>query len=250
MALMRTPALLAGGLPRYWPVLLAALLLTAPLVLAAPAQAKEPQITPAGQEIRVARKVEPMAPPRLPHPGGGMFPGPGSQSVFFKHLPRGHVVLRHHNQEFYYHHGHFFRHNDRGFFPFHPPAGVVVPMLPPGYTRIIVRGSPYYFYHGIYYIDGPGGYVVVAPPPADLLPPPVIAPTPAAPYGTISVTAPSLNVRSGPGRAYGVVAVVQQGDLYPVYATAPGWLYIRLPDGQYGWVEQAFTAPATASPSG
>ena len=36
----------------------------------------------------------------------------------------------------------------------------------------------------------------------------------------------------------------------PVYATAQGWLYILLPDGQYGWVERAFTAPSTTTPSG
>ncbi len=112
----------------------------------------------------------------------------------------------------------------------------------------MVTGSPYYYYEGVYYTQRPNGFVVVAPPPSVVLPP--TAPAPVSSYGAISVTAPSLNVRSGPGREYRVITVIQRGDIYPVQATAPGWFYIQLPDGRFGWVEQGYTAPAAAAPSG
>jgi hypothetical protein len=201
-----------------------------------------------------AHRVEPRAPhvdprtpavdPRTPHVKR---PSPG-RPVVVKRLPHGHFEVHKGRDKYYYHHGHYFRRSNFGFITIMPPVGLVVPILPPGYTTVVVAGSPYYYYEGIYYSQASNGFVVVTPPPAAVLPPP--RPAPVSPYGAISVTAASLNVRSGPGRQYNVITVIQQGDIYPVQANAPGWIYIQLPDGRFGWVEQIYTAPAASAPSG
>ena len=218
-------------------VALAALALYFFLALAAPAQARDPRqegMPPRGGANHPAMHPEHAA------PRGG--------PVVIRQLPRGNVTVRMGRDEYYYHHGHYFRRGGIGFVAILPPVGLVVPLLPPGYTTVVVAGSPFYYYEGVYYTQRPDGFVVVAPPPTVVLPP--ASPAPAPSYGTISVTAISLNVRSGPGRGYNVITVIQRGDICPVQATAPGWLYIQLPDGRFGWVEQSYTTPAATVPSG
>lgn len=175
-------------------------------------------------------------------------PAPRGGPVVVERLPRGHVTVRYKRNDYFYHHGHYFRRGGVGFFAIVPPIGLIVPFLPPGYTTVVVTGHPYYYYEGVYYRQAPTGFVVVSPPPNVVVPAP--APAPATTYGAISVTAAALNVRSGPGLNYPVMTVIQQGEIYPVQATAQGWLYIQLPDGRYGWVQQAYTAPAATVPSG
>ena len=171
-----------------------------------------------------------------------------SRAAVVEHLPRGHVTVYMGRNEYYYHHGHYFRRGGGGFITILPPVGLVVPLLPPGYTTVVVAGSPYYYYEGVYYSQAPSGFVVATPPSSVVLPPPATAPV--SPYNAISVTAASLNVRSGPGREYNVITIIQRGDIFPVQTSAPGWLYIKLPDGRFGWVEQIFTTPAASAPSG
>jgi SH3-like domain-containing protein len=69
-------------------------------------------------------------------------------------------------------------------------------------------------------------------------------------YGAVRVTAPYLNVRSGPDRDYTVITVIQQGNIYPVQAVAEGWHYIQLTDGKFDWMEQIHTTPADLEPNG
>jgi dipeptidyl aminopeptidase/acylaminoacyl peptidase len=54
----------------------------------------------------------------------------------------------------------------------------------------------------------------------------------------LTVLAPALNVRSGPGVTYPAVSVLAQGDQVPVVGqhTASGWWQVTLPDGGSGWV--------------
>ena len=68
--------------------------------------------------------------------------------------------------------------------------------------------------------------------------------------GRVVVTAPRLNVRSGPGRGYTVIGVIDQGTSLDVAGNAPGWLYVDLGDGRHGWVQQAYTAALPASANG
>lgn len=246
--------------------LTAALALAAWLVQVAPAQAGEP-----APGLRLAKgEYKLHSDPESPQ-GKSYKPKPPAKPEYYKKgpkiepvipkLPRGHVPApwykedRRHKEKYYYHHGHFFRPYDRGYIYVAPPPGVVVPFLPPGFTTMIVGGSQYYYYQGNYYSRVPTGYLVVtAPPAAPVVPDPVPPPPPApsvTPYGAVTITAPSLNVRTGPGREYNVVTVIPQGGVYPVQATSPNWVYIQLPDGQFGWVERVYTAPASAPvPSG
>jgi hypothetical protein len=64
--------------------------------------------------------------------------------------------------------------------------------------------------------------------------------------GKVVVATPALNVRQGPGLKHDVMTIVRQGVLLDVSGSAPGWLYVKTPSGQYGWVMQQYTnAPLT-----
>ena len=62
--------------------------------------------------------------------------------------------------------------------------------------------------------------------------------TPRPSPSTAEILAWGLNVRSGPGVAYPVIATLAKGKSVPVLAVDPasGWLQIELPDGQTGWI--------------
>src|SRR5262245_9217288 len=54
----------------------------------------------------------------------------------------------------------------------------------------------------------------------------------------LTVIAPALNVRSGPGVTYPALDTLLQGDQLPVISqdAASGWWQIQLPTGTTGWV--------------
>jgi hypothetical protein len=67
---------------------------------------------------------------------------------------------------------------------------------------------------------------------------PVPSPTPEP---DLVVEAESLNVRSGPGTAYDIVAAVKEGDTLVVLGQAYdcAWLLVELPGGDEGWITGA-----------
>lgn len=73
---------------------------------------------------------------------------------------------------------------------------------------------------------------------------------PAAAGNWVSVTTPILNVRSGPGLNFSITGRVYQGDLLLAKGSAPQWVYVRLPGGNFGWVMTEFTAQTSAVASG
>ena len=75
--------------------------------------------------------------------------------------------------------------------------------------------------------------VVVKEPP----PPPVKITVPSR----VLVVVKALNVRQGPGFQHDVLTFVHQGAMLEVAGSAPGWLYVRTPSGQYGWVMRQYT---------
>ena len=81
-------------------------------------------------------------------------------------------------------------------------------------------------------------YVPAYPPPAPL-------PTHtyrSAPTGeSLVVTAPRLNVRSGPGTHHPVIGEVQLNNVLDIVGSADGWWQVRLYSGRYGWVMGAYT---------
>ncbi len=161
-------------------------------------------------------------------------------------LPAGHHRMDWRGHRYYYHGGHFFRHHDRGFVLVAPPFGLVVASLPFGYASLVLGGITYFTYLGVYYRHVPAGYMVVAPPPT--APPAPVAPR--ASYASVTVTAPSLNVRQGPSMGHPVLGVVTLGDTLAVLDTTPGWLYVQTSSGLLGWVDQRFTSPLSSGASG
>lgn len=78
--------------------------------------------------------------------------------------PRGHVI-RHHNVDYRYDRGIFYRPQGNGFIATRPPLGLRITVLPPTYIRIYAGNRPYYYYDGIYYDNiGSNSYEVIQPP--------------------------------------------------------------------------------------
>ena len=65
--------------------------------------------------------------------------------------------------------------------------------------------------------------------------------------GTVTITNPQyVNVRSGGGTSYEVIAQVQPGSVYPcVGIAASGWYAILLDDGRTGYVERSAKVSST-----
>lgn len=59
----------------------------------------------------------------------------------------------------------------------------------------------------------------------------------------VVVTAPELNVRTGPGFNHSIAGYVVRGEGLQVLGRAPGWFYVRTASGQHGWVMIDFTVP-------
>ncbi|RJX29514.1 MAG: hypothetical protein C4525_14395 [Desulfarculus sp.] len=180
-------------------------------------------------------------------------PGRGRNPQVVPRLPGGHQSYVYRGARYYGYGGVYYRPFGRGYVVSRPPRGFFVRALPIGFATLVIAGLTYYTLAGIYYRPAPNGYVVVDPPAGVVVtsppPPPMVAPS--APQGTAMVTAPLLNVRSGPGYNYPVTATVNQGFNLTVYGQQPGWLYVQTPGGQFGWVAQRFTnMPVVPVPSG
>src|SRR5215468_9649372 len=52
-----------------------------------------------------------------------------------------------------------------------------------------------------------------------------------------------IEVRSGPGLTYEVMAKVQSGESYVVVAQQQDWYKIQLPDGREGWIHRFYAEP-------
>lgn len=166
---------------------------------------------------------------RLPPPGRG----------FYRELPSGHKKVYVHNDWYFIHDGCFYRRAYNGYVWIAPPIGLIVTSLPLGYTTFYLGGVEYYSYAGVYYRPASQGYVVVEEPTE--LPP--IWETDAPPADFIIVNTEILNVRSGPGSDFPVVAEVYYGNKLPVIGTYHEWYYIRLENGRKGWINSYYTYP-------
>jgi len=176
-------------------------------------------------------------------------PGPGyNQRV--DRLPQGYHPVKAGRDNYYYYGGRYYRPHNHGYVVVRPPVGVWVPSLPPGYVSVVIGAMTYFAFMGVFYERTPTGYVVVAPPAPATIAPPAVG---GAVFGTVTVMASSLNVRGGPSHNQVVILVLNQGEVLSVVGSVPGWLYVVLPNGQYGWVDQNYTTPivpAVAPPAG
>ena len=133
-----------------------------------------------------------------------------------------------------------------------PHVGSIWAALPLGVLTLAVGSMIYYHYAGVYYRQVPAGYVVVEAPREVTVVrelPPVNSPA-AVSGNRVVVTAPRLNFRSGPGTGFEVISVIVKDAVLEVRGSAPEWLYVKLFDGRYGWVQQVYTTPLDSPAQG
>ena len=155
---------------------------------------------------------------------------PQQPVTVIRELPRGHrnVVV---GQTRYYIHDHrFYTRGQGGYVLVRPPIGAVVASLPIGAVNISIGGVFYSRFDEVYYRPMHGGYMVVAPPYT-----PVVV-----------VWTSALNVRTGPGLHFPIIAQVGQGQALTVTGDSFGWYYVRLPNGTLGWVMSDYTRSLSA----
>jgi uncharacterized protein YgiM (DUF1202 family) len=174
------------------------------------------------------------------HPRAPVAPRHGE---VFVNLPAGHRTVYVGRSRYFYRSGVFYTRGPSGYVVVRAPVGAVIAAPPAGCRTVVVGGATYHAYNGDYYQNGPAGYVVVQAP--------AVVPQPPSMAGQqVSVTAHTLNVRSGPGMGHPVIEQVRQGFIVTVQGTAPGWLYVRTPSGKFGWVSGKYTVPFVSVPSG
>jgi hypothetical protein len=158
-------------------------------------------------------------------------------------LPRGYKRIWYRREPYYFFGGVFYRPTLSGFVVVKAPVGAIVISLPVGYQRLWYDDTVYYIYDGTFYRQIPAGYIVVEPPPALIVEdggPELVQPLEKG-SGKVSVTAPILNVRSGPAMHYPKIYQVERGYILEVMGKSDGWLYVQLPNGEFGWVMAEFT---------
>ena len=190
-----------------------------------------------------------MATVAVAQPGRG--PGLGPGEVLHK-MPPGHRAVHFGGSRYYFHGGAFYQKRPGGFFPVHAPVGAVVFSLPVGAMALLVGGITYYLYNDVYYRRTSQGYVVVEKPSEVVV---VKATSPVVPSQqtageTVTITTALLNVRSGPGLNFPVVQQVRQHEMVTVNGYAPEWLYVKLPDGRFGWVMLKYTSALDPNAAG
>jgi Ni/Co efflux regulator RcnB len=160
-----------------------------------------------------------------------------------KRLPRGYRRTWYGNTPYYYNRGAFYRPSHSGFVVVGAPSGSIIVSLPIGYRRVWVNNSMYYSYGGNFYQKARSGYTVVSPPETVVVQEeaPVIVQPPESAAGEVTVTTEILNVRSGPGLKHPIIHQIHEGYILEVQGKTVGWLYVQLPNGEYGWVMNIYT---------
>lgn len=170
-----------------------------------------------------------------------------------RHTPARHPQKRHapvvvKNRTYFYLDGIFYRSGLNGYIAVQAPLGAIVLSLPIGSHDIVVGGSKYYVYGGVYYRHAPSGYEVVRKPYLG-----EAYCTPDNEYRDLEqamVIPRILNVRQGPGKSHPIIYKVYRDDVLEIIGRAPGWVYVHLPYGEFGWVMAQYVRPVGPSPKG
>jgi hypothetical protein len=160
-------------------------------------------------------------------------------------LPRGYKRAWYNRVPYYYMHGVFYRPGLSGYVVVKAPFGAIVVSLPVGYQRLWIDNTAYYAYGGYFYRKVPTGFVVVEPPNTvefEEVDPDIVRPSQTA-TGEVSVTVPVVNVRSGPSLNNPKIYQIHEGYILEIHGKSDGWLYVQLPNGEFGWVKSIFTKP-------
>jgi len=141
---------------------------------------------------------------------------------------------------------HVYRHHPHHYYPHYPRWGVFAVGITTGAiaTRLF-WGTPVRTI-----IVEPAQPIVVHPAPVIVQGAAMTPPPSAAAGDRLSVTAQILNVRSGPGMNFPIIDRVYQGELLSIKGSASQWVYVQLPNGNFGWVMAEFTARASSPASG
>jgi hypothetical protein len=159
-------------------------------------------------------------------------------------LPAKHRKVVVGRQNYFFHQGVFYRQGPGGYVVVRAPIGAIVATIPMGFLTFAVADRTYFYYGGMYYRQVPSGYMVVESPPETV----VVQESSDEPDVTpmvgdrVSVTAELLNVRSGPNKNHSVIAQIPKGTVMVVHGHAPGWLYVELRNGTFGWIRAGYAA--------
>jgi hypothetical protein len=158
-------------------------------------------------------------------------------------LPRGYRRAWYQRRPYFYSSGVFYRTGPSGFTVVRAPAGAIVVSLPVGYRRLWIDDTVYYAYGGTFYRRVPSGYAVVEAPTTIVVEEdvPVLVRPLKPSTGRVSVTASVLNVRSGPSLDDPVIYQIHEGYILDVHGKSNWWLYVQLPNGEFGWIKSVFT---------
>lgn len=165
-----------------------------------------------------------------------------------QHAPARYVPVAVKDRQYFFLDGIFYRPGLNSYIAVQAPLGAIVLSLPIGAYDVAVGGSKYSVYGGVYYRHVPNGYEVVKKPYMgeaycstdddykDLK--------------QVMVVPPILNVREGPGMNHPVVYKVYRNDVLKIIGEAPGWVYVSLPHGEFGWVMKEYVSPLEPAAKG
>ncbi len=163
-------------------------------------------------------------------------------------LPLTFALITVAGMHYYYNRGMYYRElPEKQYVVITPPVGAVITRLPDGYVTFRTGGIEYYYYGDAYYKRLPSGYIVVEPPyevPATTSIQTYKSASPA--IEQVIVTTNMLNVRSGPGMEHPIIFQIPNGTALETHGTAPEWLFVKLPSGEFGWVMKKFTVPESS----
>jgi len=159
-------------------------------------------------------------------------------------LPARHQTVIVGKSHYFFHNRGFYRNRPPGYVVGKAPIGAFVSSIPVGHISLFIGSMPYFYYGGVYYRRIPSGYVVVEAPPKTVIVEETTAVCEDLPAvgERVTVTGQLLNVRSGPGENHSVIGQIRQGTVVVVRGHAPGWFYVELPNGKFGWIMLEFTS--------
>lgn len=147
----------------------------------------------------------------------------------YRSLPAEVFALSVAGTAFFYHMGTYYRQTPAGYVVVQAPFGARVRVLPESCSTLYIDGRRYYDCEDVYYEPDGDDYIVVERPSGHY-------PVAVAIGDEVRIKAEFLNVRSGPGTRYRAVSKLYRGEIVEVGGIDGEWYYVRLPNGQYGWI--------------
>ena len=124
-----------------------------------------------------------------------------------------------------------------------PYRGTVTYLFHQESPIVRVRYVKYYYHNGIFYKRGTARLVVIKKTA-------FVAQSSPNVVTIVSVSVSTADVYSGPGINFLVNCQLHHGDVLTIYANVKDWLYVQLPDGQFGWVMKIYTTQLPPQASG